>query len=193
MSTKSKSVKGTVITGYILSFIVGAVSMTFLYNQIVKTTQPKDKISKSRQLIDLSDALTMLYTAESAGQNSEFIISEEGFSQYNRMIDSVIYRMNRIKDLTDSVYDSKLDSIAIYLKKKKSSIAKIRVLNHQYTHETSLASAKKKIERSIDSLNRSKKNKYVKSVHSKGIDDFSEFLTPKQIERLTTQPISETE
>lgn len=193
MSTKSKSVKGTVITGYILLFIVGAVSMTFLYNQIVKTTQPKDKISKSRQLIDLSDALTMLYTAESAGQNSEFIISEEGFSQYNRMIDSVIYRMNRIKDLTDSVYDSKLDSIAIYLKKKKSSIAKIRVLNHQYTHETSLASAKKKIERSIDSLNRSKKNKYVKSVHSKGIDDFSEFLTPKQIERLTTQPISETE
>lgn len=119
MSTKSKSVKGKVITGYILLFIVGAVSIAFLYNQIVKTTRPKGEVSKSRQLIDLSDALSMLYTAESAGQNSEFIISEKGFSQYNRMIDSVISRMNRIKVQRDSVYDPKLDSIAIYLEKRK--------------------------------------------------------------------------
>src|SRR5690606_41704878 len=36
-------------------------------------------------------------------------------------------------------------------------------------------------------------NKYVESMHSKGIDDVTEFVTPKQIDRLTTQPISETE
>lgn len=194
MSTKSKSVKGKVITGYILLFIVGAVSIAFLYNQIVKTTQPKDEISKSRQLIDLSDALTMLYTAESAGQNSEFIISERGFSEYNRMIDSVIHKINHIKERSDSVYDSKLDSIAIYLEKKKNSIARIRILNHQYNNETSLANAKRKLEKSIDSLNRSKTNTYIKNTRATEFDNFrSEFLTREQIDRFNRQLISETE
>lgn len=194
MSTKSKSVKGKVITGYILLFIVGAVSIAFLYNQIVKTTRPKGEVSKSRQLIDLSDALSMLYTAESAGQNSEFIISEKGFSQYNRMIDSVISRMNRIKVQRDSVYDPKLDSIAIYLEKKKTSVARIRVLNHQYNNETSLSNAKRKLEKSIDSLNKSKTNTYVKNTRTTEFNNIiSEVLTPEQINRLNKQLISDAE
>lgn len=194
MSTKSKSVKGKVITGYILLFIVGAVSIAFLYNQIVKTTRPKGEVSKSRQLIDLSDALSMLYTAESAGQNSEFIISEKGFSQYNRMIDSVISRMNRIKVQRDSVYDPKLDSIAIYLEKKKTSVARIRVLNHQYNNETSLSNAKRKLEKSIDSLNKSKTNTYVRNTRTTEFNNIiSEVLTPEQINRLNKQLISDAE
>jgi len=194
MSTKSKSVKGKVITGYILLFIVGAVSIAFLYNQIVKTTRPKGEVSKSRQLIDLSDALSMLYTAESAGQNSEFIISEKGFSQYNRMIDSVISRMNRIKVQRDSVYDPKLDSIAIYLEKKKTSVARIRVLNHQYNNETSLSNAKSKLEKSIDSLNKSKTNTYVRNTRTTEFNNIiSEVLTPEQINRLNKQLISDAE
>lgn len=194
MSTKSKSVKGKVITGYILLFIVGAVSIAFLYNQIVKTTRPKGEVSKSRQLIDLSDALSMLYTAESAGQNSEFIISEKGFSQYNRMIDSVISRMNRIKVQRDSVYDPKLDSIAIYLEKKKTSVARIRVLNHQYNNETSLSNAKRKLEKSIDSLNKSKTNTYVKNTRTTEFNNIiSEVLTPEQINRFNKQLISDAE
>ncbi|MGE4347298.1 MAG: hypothetical protein AB7D46_07780, partial [Flavobacteriaceae bacterium] len=194
MSTKSKSVKGKVITGYILLFIVGAVSIAFLYNQIVKTTRPKGEVSKSRQLIDLSDALSMLYTAESAGQNSEFIISEKGFSQYNRMIDSVISRMNRIKVQRDSVYDPKLDSIAIYLEKKKTSVARIRILNHQYNNETSLSNAKRKLEKSIDSLNKSKTNTYVKNTRTTEFNNIiSEVLTPEQINRLNKQLISDAE
>src|SRR5690554_4610881 len=194
MSTKSKSVKGKVITGYILLFIVGAVSIAFLYNQIVKTTRPKGEVSKSRQLIDLSDALSMLYTAESAGQNSEFIISEKGFSQYNRMIDSVISRMNRIKVQRDSVYDPKLDSIAIYLEKKKTSVARIRVLNHQYNNETNHSKAKRKLEKSIDSLNKSKTNTYVKNTRTTEFNNIiSEVLTPEQINRLNKQLISDAE
>lgn len=193
MVKKSKSVKGKVITGYVLLFVVGAVSVTFFYNQILKTTQPKDEISKSRQLIDLSDALATLYTIESTGLNSELIISEKGFSQYNRMVDTVIYRMNRIKEQGNSTYDSKLDSIAMFLEKKKSSVAKIRMLNHQY-NEVSFANAQRKFEEARDSLKNLQKANYTKTVRSREFENLvSEFLTQEQIDNFSRLPISDAE
>ncbi|MGE4347338.1 MAG: hybrid sensor histidine kinase/response regulator, partial [Flavobacteriaceae bacterium] len=110
------------------------------------------------------------------------------------MIDSVISRMNRIKVQRDSVYDPKLDSIAIYLEKKKTSVARIRVLNHQYNNETSLSNAKRKLEKSIDSLNKSKTNTYVKNTRTTEFNNIiSEVLTPEQINRLNKQLISDAE
>src|SRR5690606_5916840 len=59
MSKKSKSIKTKIITGYVLLSVVGAVSILFLYNEILKWGKPKSEIfSRNQQLIDLSDALT---------------------------------------------------------------------------------------------------------------------------------------
>ncbi len=194
MMKKSKSVKGKVITGYILLLIIGVAAGSFFYNQILKTTQSKNEVYKSRHLIELSDALATLYAAESTGLNSELIMSEKGFSQYNQMIDTVIYRMNHIKNQGNPTYESKLDSIAMLLERKKVSIAKIRDLNQQYATEASFTNAKKRLEKAIDSLKESKVIDYTRTIRSREFEDLvSEFLTQEQIDNLNRLPISDAE
>lgn len=194
MMNKSKLVKGKVIAGYIILFIIGVAAGTFFYYQILKITQSKNEVSKSGQLIELSDALATLYAAESTGLNSELIISEKGFAQYNQMIDTVISRMNHLKERGNSSYETKLDSITIFLERKKSSVAKIRVLNQQYATEASFANAKRRLEKAIDSLKESKTIQYPKTIRSIEFENLvSDFLTQEQIENLNRLPISDTE
>lgn len=195
MNKKIKSVKSKVIIGYILLFLVGVVSIVFLYNEILKANKPKDEISiKNQQLLDLSDALSTLYQAESTGRNTDFIISASGFSRYNQIIDSAIYRMKKIRLQENSTHKPKLDSITLLLNKKKTSMAKIRVLNHQYNNEVSFANAQKKLEEIRDSLRNSQILNYPKSIRSREFENMiSEFLTKEQVDNFNRLPVSDSD
>src|SRR5690606_11916041 len=121
MNKKSRSIKTKVIIGYVLLFVVGVVSISFLYNEILKSSKPKNEIfSRNQQLIDLSDALTKLYTAEATEGNTSFLSSNTEFSNYNRLIDSVIYKMQSLKRQEDQIQDARLDSIVLLLTQKKN-------------------------------------------------------------------------
>src|SRR5690554_7198605 len=121
MSKKSKSIKIKVIIGYVLLSVVGTLSIWFLYNEILKSNKPKSEVfSRNQQLIDLSDALTKLYTAETTEGNTSFLFSNSNFSNYNLLIDSVIYKMESLKRHESRIQDTRLDSIVILLTQKKN-------------------------------------------------------------------------
>jgi signal transduction histidine kinase/CheY-like chemotaxis protein len=196
--SKSKYVKQIVITGYILLFLVGAISIGFLYFEILKANKPNtEKVTKNQQLLDLSDALATLYKAESSGRNSDFIISEKGFSMYNQLIDSAVYTMKRIKRNDHSDYDVKLDSISYLLAQKKTSIAKIRVLNHQYNNESNFTAVKYKLLKARDSLRKSMKKvdltKSTRAVAREFGEYMSEILTEKELDSLSRPFVSDAE
>lgn len=195
---KSKHVKQIVITGYVLLFLVGAISIGILYFEILKANRPKsEKVVKNQQLLDLSDALATLYKAESSGRNSDFIISEQGFSIYNQLIDSAIYRMSRIKRHDHSDYDLKLDSISDLLSQKKKSIAKIRVLHHQYNNESNFAAVKSRLLKARDSLRKSMKKvdltKSTRFVEREFGKYMSEILTEEELDSLSRPFVSDAE
>lgn len=195
MNKKTKSVTGKIITGYILLFLMGVVSIVFLYSEVLKANKPKDGISiKNQQLLGLSDALSTLYQAESTGRTSDLISSSSGFSRYNQIIDSAIFRMRNIQIVESSPHKQRLDSITLLLTKKKTSVAKIQVLNNQYNDEVSFAFVKNKIEKTIDSLQNLQNINYSKSARSRAIEEImSEYLTEEQIENTKRIPVPDSD
>jgi signal transduction histidine kinase/DNA-binding response OmpR family regulator/CHASE3 domain sensor protein len=196
LSKKSKSVKAKVITGYILLFLIGMSSMAFLYNEILKANQPKEYVTIQNQLlIGLSDALATLYEAETSGRHFDLIASEKGFYHYNQMIDSAIHKMQHLKGFHSESHDIRLDSIAMLLAQKKESVAKIRVLNHQYNSEIGFENAKKQIAKARDSLrkNAPKINNPTGSAHKEFREFISEILSPKQLDSLSRLEVKDEE
>ncbi len=170
--------------------------MAFLYNKILKANQPKEYvITQNQLLIGLSDALATLYEAETSGSNSDLIASTKGFSYYNRMIDSAIYKMQQLKGFHSESHNIRLDSIALLLNQKKESIAKIRVLNHQYNSEIGFENAKKQIAKARDSLrkNARKINNPTGTAHKEFRNFISEILSPTQLDSLSRLEVKDEE
>jgi len=162
--------------------------MAFLYNEILKANQPKEHIRVQNQLlIGLSDALATLYEAETSGRNSDLIATTTGFSYYNRMIDSTIHKMQQLKGFHSENHDIRLDSIALLLAQKKESVAKIRILNHQYNSEIGFENAKKEIAKARDSLRKNAPK--ITNPTGAATKEFREFiaeiLSPKQLDSLS--------
>ena len=199
MNKKAKSIKTKIIIGYVLLSVVGVVSILFLYNEILKAGKPKTEIfSKNQQLIDLSDALTQLYTAETTEGNTSFLSSNREFSNYNKLIDGVIRKMQNFKKHNSQIPDSRLDTISLLLKQKKSSIAQIRKLNTQYTNESSFITLRKKLQETRDSL-RNSAHKVDLSKSSRGmfreLGEYFSFVVADQklIDSISRTPVSEAE
>lgn len=196
MSKKSKSVKAKVIIGYILLFLVGSASIAFLYNEILKANQPREELSTQNQLlIGLSDALATLYEAETSGRHFDLLASEKGFQHYNQMIDSAIQKMQHLKGFHSESHDIRLDSIAMLLAKKKESVAKIRVLNHQYNSEIGFENAKKEIAKARDSLRKNARK--ITNPSGTAYKEFREFISEiipaKQLDSLSRLQVKDEE
>src|SRR5690606_10558595 len=151
-------------------------SMAFLYNEILKANQPKEYVTIQNQLlIGLSDALATLYEAETSGRHFDLIASEKGFYHYNQMIDSAIHKMQHLKGFHSESHDIRLDSIAMLLAQKKESVAKIRVLNHQYNSEIGFENAKKEIAKARDSLRKNARK--ITNPSGTAYKEFREFIS----------------
>src|SRR5690554_1640161 len=199
MSKKSKSIKIKVIIGYVLLSVVGTLSIWFLYNEILKSNKPKSEVfSRNQQLIDLSDALTKLYTAETIEGNTSFLFSNSNFSNYNQLIDSVIYKMESLKRHESRIQDTRLDSIVILLTQKKNHTAQIHKLNTQYTNESSFSTLRKKLLETRDSL-RNATHKVDLSKSNRGIvrelGDYFSFVVEDQelVDSISRAPVSESD
>src|SRR5690554_1608023 len=199
MSKKSKSIKIKVIIGYVLLSVVGTLSIWFLYNEILKSNKPKSEVfSRNQQLIDLSDALTKLYTAETTEGNTSFLFSNSNFSNYNQLIDSVIYKMESLKRHESRIQDTRLDSIVILLTQKKNHTAQIHKLNTQYTNESSFSTLRKKLLETRDSL-RNATHKVDLSKSNRGIvrelGDYFSFVVEDQklVDSISRAPVSESD
>lgn len=199
MNKKAKSIKTKVIIGYVLLSVVGAVSISFLYNEILKASKPKTEIfSRNQQLIDLSDALTKLYTAEATEGNTSFLSSNTNFSEYNRLIDSVIHKMQSLKKHESRIQDDRLDTISLLLTQKKNHITQIRTLNTQYTNESSFITLRKKLKETRDSLRNAAYKVDLTKSNRGFVREFGEYFSfvvdnQKLVDSISRTPVSEAE
>ena len=90
MSQKTRSLKGKVIVGYLLLFIVAGFSIWFIYTEILKAAIPnKDVNADNQQIIKISNAIANLYASEAVGRNSILTGSSADYAEYNKLLDSV--------------------------------------------------------------------------------------------------------
>lgn len=184
MSQKTRSLKGKVIVGYLLLFIVAGFSIWFIYTEILKAAIPnKDVNADNQQIIKISNAIANLYASEAVGRNSILTGSSADYAEYNKLLDSVNSEIEAIKTEGDTVQLAKLDDIQGLLKKKRNSINEIIKFRNFYNKQTTFDRAVSRIYKVKDSLAQNVKPiKFTKK--SQYTDFLNSVLTEKQLDSL---------
>ncbi len=184
MSQKPRSLKGKVIVGYLLLFVIAGFSIWFIYTEILKAAIPnKDVNSDNQQIIKISNAIANLYASEAVGRNSILTGSSADYAEYNKLLDSVNGEIEAIKIESDTVQLSKLDAIQKLLKKKRNSINEIIKFRNFYNKQTTFDRAVSRIYKVKDSLVQNVKP--VKFTRKSQYTDFlNSVLTEKQLDSL---------
>ena len=126
MSQKPRSLKGKVIVGYLLLFVIAVLSIWFVYAEILKIAIPnKDVNTDNQKIIRIGNTIATLYASESLGRNSILTGSKADYNEYNKLLDSVKSEIEAIKAEADVSQLPKLDTIQVLLQKKKNSINEI--------------------------------------------------------------------
>lgn len=190
MSQKPRSLKGKVIIGYLLLFVIAGLSIWFVYSEILKIATPnKDVTADNQKIIRVSNAIANLYASESAGRNSILTGSKADYNDYNRLLDSVKLEIEAIKAEADKTQLAKLDTIQYLLQKKKNSINEIIKFRNYVDKRATLKRADKKIYTTKDSL-----VKKIKPVKFSGRQQYRSFLnevlSKKQLDSLSKLPLS---
>lgn len=184
MSQKPRSLKGKVIVGYLLLFVIAGFSIWFIYTEILKAAIPnKDVNSDNQQIIKISNAIANLYASEAVGRNSILTGSSADYAEYNKLLDSVNGEIEAIKIESDTVQLAKLDAIQGLLKKKRNSINEIIKFRNFYDKQTTFDRAVSRIYKVKDSLVQNVKPvKFTKK--SQYTDFLNSVLTEKQLDSL---------
>lgn len=193
---KNRVTKTKIILGYFLLCFLGIGTIFFLYKQIGKSYQKDDSISlNNKQLIELSNAITKLYLAETYNKDSKQNNSTDRFSKYSTLIDEAIEKMELLKENGSLLKDIRLDSIALLLNQKKIHFYKIQQLNIQYSNESSFANLKKKLKKTRDSLRQSAKKIEPTSYRAKELNRYLSYVVDNQkiIDSLNKIQVSDTE
>lgn len=181
---RSRSLKGKVIVGYLLLFVIAGFSIWFIYTEILKAAIPnKDVNSDNQQIIKISNAIANLYASEAVGRNSILTGSSADYAEYNKLLDSVNGEIEAIKIESDTVQLAKLDAIQGLLKKKRNSINEIIKFRNFYDKQTTFDRAVSRIYKVKDSLVQNVKP--VKFTRKSQYTDFlNSVLTEKQLDSL---------
>ncbi|WP_296146646.1 ATP-binding protein [uncultured Flavobacterium sp.] len=181
---RSRSLKGKVIVGYLLLFVIAGFSIWFIYTEILKAAIPnKDVNSDNQQIIKISNAIANLYASEAVGRNSILTGSSADYAEYNKLLDSVNGEIEAIKIESDTVQLAKLDAIQRLLKKKRNSINEIIKFRNFYDKQTTFDRAVSRIYKVKDSLVQNVKP--VKFTRKSQYTDFlNSVLTEKQLDSL---------
>lgn len=190
MSHKSRALKGKVIIGYLLLFMVAGSSIWFVYSEILKIAAPDSTVATdNKKIIKISTAIANLYASESAGRNSILTGAVADHQEYNRMVDSVSAEIEAIKAESDLEQLGKLDTIQLLLQRKKRSVNEIIRFRKQYEKEAPFERASRRIYATKDSL-----VSQIKPVQISSQAQFQGFLrevlTPQQIDSLSKLPLS---
>jgi len=181
---RSRSLKGKVIVGYLLLFVIAGFSIWFIYTEILKAAIPnKDVNTDNQQIIKISNAIANLYASEAVGRNSILTGSSSDYNEYNKLLDSVNSEIEAIKTDSDTIQLAKLDDIQGLLVKKKNSINEIIKFRNYYNKQTTFDRAVSRIYKVKDSLVQNVKP--VKFTRKSQYTDFlNSVLTEKQLDSL---------
>lgn len=190
MSQKPKSLKAKVIVGYLLLFVIAALSVWFIYSEILKIATPGDDANAdSQKVIRVSNAIASLYASETVGRNSILTGSKADVNEYNKLLDSIKLEIEAIKSEADKTQLAKLDTIQYLLQKKKKSINEIIEFRNYVDTKATFKRAERKVYTTKDSL-----VKKIKPVKFSGRQQYRSFLnevlTKKQMDSLSKLPLS---
>ncbi len=190
MSHKSRALKGKVIVGYLLLFILAVFSIWFVYTEILKIAKPDATATTGNQkIIKISNAIANLYASESAGRNSILTGSTKDHAVYIKMVDSVSGEIEAIKAEMDAEQLGKLDTIQMLLQRKKRSLTEVIRFRKEYEKEAPFERASRRIYATKDSM--VAEIKPVKISDSRQFQGFlRDVLTQQQIDSLSKLPLS---
>ena len=185
-----QSTKGKVIFGYLLLFGIAAVSVWFVYSEILRIAIPeKDINAENKKIIQLSNAIANLYASETVGRNSILTGSAKDYREYNNILDSVNFQIEAIKTQSEPTQLDKLNTIQNLLQRKRNSINEIIQFRKQYDVGNRFDRAVGQITKVKDSLNRR-----VQPVVFKNNTQMRQFLTSvltkRQMDSLSRLPVS---
>ncbi|WP_447636028.1 ATP-binding response regulator [Flavobacterium microcysteis] len=190
MSQKPKSLKAKVIVGYLLLFVIAALSVWFIYSEILKIATPSNNANAdSQKVIRVSNAIASLYASETVGRNSILTGSKADLNEYTKLLDSIKLEIEAIKSEADKTQLPKLDTIQYLLQRKKNSINEIIKFRKDLDTKTTFKRAERKVYTTKDSL-----VKKIKPVRFSGRQQYRSFLnevlTKKQLDSLSKLPLS---
>lgn len=190
MSQKPKSLKGKVIVGYLLLFVIAALSVWFIYSEILKIATPSnDANADNQKVIRVSNAIASLYASETVGRNSILTGSKADLNEYTKLLDSIKLEIEAIKSEADKTQLPKLDTIQYLLQRKKNSINEIIKFRRDLDTKVTFKRAERKVYTTKDSL-----VKKIKPVQFSGRQLYRSFLnevlTKRQLDSLSKLPLS---
>ncbi|RZJ33999.1 MAG: response regulator [Flavobacterium sp.] len=193
MSQKPKAIKGKVVIGYLLLFLIAVSSVWFIYTEILKIADPSaNNGDDNKKIIRISDAIAGLFAAEAVGRNSILTGSPKDLATYNKMLDSISAQIEEIKIESDGEQLGKLDTIQNLLKRKRNSIIEIIAFRKKNNVENAFDRAVGQVSKVKDSLARS-----VKPVEFRDNTQMWQFLnkvlTKTQKDSLSRLPVSNDE
>lgn len=145
MSQKPKSLKAKVIVGYLLLFVIAALSVWFIYSEILKIATPGNNANAdSQKVIRVSNAIASLYASETVGRNSILTGSRADLNEYTKLLDSIKLEIEAIKSEADKTQLPKLDTIQYLLQRKKNSINEIVKFRNDFDTKATFKRAEKK-------------------------------------------------
>ncbi|OJX49625.1 MAG: hypothetical protein BGO88_15435 [Flavobacterium sp. 38-13] len=190
MSQKPRSLKVKVIIGYLLLFVIAALSVWFIYSEILKIATPSNNANAdSQKVIRVSNAIASLYASETVGRNSILTGSKADLNEYTKLLDSIKLEIEAIKSEADKTQLPKLDTIQYLLQRKKNSINEIIEFRRYLDTRATYKRAERKVYYTKDSL-----VKKIKPVQFSGRQQYRSFLnevlTKKQLDSLSKLPLS---
>lgn len=124
MRNSKQSITFKVIFGYLLLAMLIGFAAWLIYPQVRAFVYPTtEKESANRKLTYVSNALSLLYEAETVGRSAMATGDTDQFSRYRAYTDSIAVQIDSLAKITEtSAQTSQLDSIKIGLKQKTQNM-----------------------------------------------------------------------
>ncbi|WP_051907839.1 ATP-binding protein [Flavimarina sp. Hel_I_48] len=133
-----QSITFKVIFGYLLLALLIGFAAWLIYPQVRAFVYPaKEKESANRKLTYISNALSLLYEAETVGRSAMATGDTDQFSRYRAYTDSIVVQIDSLTRITETpAQTSQLDSIKISLKQKTENMnAMVTLRKEQFTRD----------------------------------------------------------
>ncbi len=152
MVQKPKSVKYKVLTGYFLLFLIAVVSVWFVYTEILKNVATTRIDNDNTKIIQISSAVADLYASEAVGRSAILTGTAQDYNRYSKLIDSISFNIDTIKQGVEEAQTPKFDSIQLLLERKRNSIKEIIQYRKTYNQENTYRQAINRIYSAKDSV-----------------------------------------
>lgn len=138
MRNSKQSITFKVIFGYLLLALLIGFAAWLIYPQVRAFVYPtKEKESANRKLTYVSNALSLLYEAETVGRSAMATGDTDQFSRYRAYTDSIVVQIDSLARITETAAQtSQLDSIKIGLMQKTQNMkAMVDLRKEQFSRD----------------------------------------------------------